>query len=67
MTISEQTWKEYYDHSKRHIYITPKIFLSFIQEYMKVYIRKMQKYQLKKPLLIMGLLTEAEKNIYKKS
>ena len=69
MTISEQTCKDYYDYFRRHVYVTPKSFLSFIQEYMKVYIRKKAEISVKETTINNGLakLAEAEKDIAKKS
>ena len=69
MTISEQTCKDYYDYFRRHVYVTPKSFLSFIQEYMKVYIKKKAEISVKETTINNGLakLAEAEKDIAKKS
>jgi dynein heavy chain len=67
--ISENVCKEYYDNFRRYVYVTPKSFLSFIGEYMKVYISKKEEISKKETTINTGLakLAEAEKDIAKKS
>ena len=69
INISEQVCREYYDYFRRHVYVTPKSYLSFIQEYMKVYIKKKEAISVKETTINNGLakLAEAEKDIAKKS
>ena len=67
--ISEVICKDYYDKFRRYVYVTPKSYLSFIQEYMKVYIAKKEEISKKETTINNGLakLAEAEVDIAKKS
>ena len=67
--ISENVCKEYYDKFRRYVYVTPKSFLSFIQEYMNVYIRKFDEISKKETTINNGLakLKEAEADIAEKN
>ena len=67
--ISENICKDYYDNFRRYVYVTPKSFLSFIQEYMNVYIIKNEEISKKETTINTGLakLKEAESDIAEKN
>ncbi|MCQ2817037.1 MAG: hypothetical protein MJ252_07210, partial [archaeon] len=67
--ISEEVCSSYYEHFRRHVYVTPKSFLSFIQEYMNIYIKKDREVAERAETINGGLskLKEAEEDIGKQN
>ena len=67
--ISEEICQSYYNNYKRYVYVTPKSFLSFIQEYMNIYIKKIKSISEKESTINTGLakLKEADEGIQKQN
>lgn len=64
-----QKCDEYLEKMRRYVYVTPKSFLSFIEEYIKMYIAKRSEVVTKENTINMGLkkLAKAEEDIQIKS
>lgn len=63
--ISQTVCKDYFELFRRYVYVTPKSFLSFIDEYVKIYMKKNEEISKKETTINTGLskLDEAEEDI----